>query len=336
MNIKFNNILMLLLAILMLSPVDLVHAKTLKIATVSPEGTFWMKQMRAGAKEISKKTDGRVKLKFYPGGVMGNDDNVLRKMHIGQLQGGALPIGALSQLVPDTTIYGLPFLFPSLDDAEQIRRKSDQILSEQLDAKGFVNFGFAQGGFTYLMSKEKITSFEDLREQKSWVLEKSDVGHAVYRYIGVTPVSLPLSDVLTGLQTGLINTVVTSPIGALALQWHTHMHYVVDLPLNYLSAMMVIDKKVFSKLSEADQQTVRDVMTNVYKRIDEQNRVDNDAARQALINQGVEFVSLSPEEKAQWKKAGHAVTIEMIKKYDYDEHLYDVVMAHKPDAPKLH
>jgi len=81
----------------------------------------------------------------------------------------------------------------------------------------------AQGGFSYLMSKEPIRSLDDLRQRKSWIPEKSDVGLSVFRYVGVSPVPLPMSDVLTGLQTGLIDTVVTSPIGALALQWHTHI-----------------------------------------------------------------------------------------------------------------
>ena len=315
------------------SPVLL--AKTIKIATLSPEGTFWMKQMRAGAKEILDKTEGRVKFKFYPGGVMGNDENVLRKIRIGQLHGGAITTGTLSQYSPDTTLYGLPFLFSNLDDAADIRKTTDVILGEKIEKNGFVNFGFAQAGFTYLMSKQKINGFDDLRKQKSWVPENSDVGLAVYRYIDVTPISLPLSDVLTGLQTGLINNVITSPIGALALQWHTHVDYVVDFPLNYLTAVMIVDKKVFAKLSSADQKIVREIMTKVYKKIDEQNRVDNIAARKALLKQNVKFIKLSDAESKEWIKAGDFVINEMIKKYKYDKNLYNAATANKVNAPKL-
>ena len=310
-------------------------AKTFKIATLSPDGTFWMKHMRAGAEEIKKKTQGRVKFKFYPGGVMGNDDNVLRKIRIGQLQGGAITVGNLSQSTPDTTIYGLPYLFSSLDDAAEIRKTTDPMLSKLIEENGFVNFGFAQGGFTYLMSKEPIRSLDDLRQRKSWIPEKSDVGLSVYRYVGVSPVSLSLSDVLTGLQTGLIDTVVTSPIGALALQWHTHIKYVTDQPVNYLAAMLIIDKKAFQKLSETDQEIVRDAMEKVYKKIDDQNKIDNIAARQALISQGVKFVKLSDNEKEEWEKIDDFVIKEMIKKYQYNKALYKAVTVNKTDAPKL-
>lgn len=333
MNIRCKSILLVFAFLTFSLP---VQAITIKIATISPDGTFWMNSMRAGADEIKEKTQGRVDFKFYPGGVMGNDENVLRKMHIGQLQGGAITIGSLSQFSPDTTIYGLPFLFSSLDDAEQIRKTTDPILSDLIEKSGYVNFGFAQGGFTYLMSKELINGFDDLRQQKSWLPENSDVALSVYRYVGVTPVSLPLSDVLTGLQTGLINTVITSPIGALALQWHTHVNYVVDMPLNYLTAMMIIDKKVFSKISETDQAVVREVMTDVYKRIDEQNKVDNIAARNALLKLGVKFTRLSDVERADWMKAGDFVINEMNEKYKYNKDLYKAVMAHKPDAPGIH
>jgi TRAP-type C4-dicarboxylate transport system substrate-binding protein len=336
MNVRFKNILLLTVALITSLPAIAVQAKTLKIATLSPDGTFWMKSMRDGADEIKEKTQGRVDFKFYPGGVMGNDENVLRKIRIGQLQGGAVTMGSLSQVAPDSTVYGLPFLFSSLEQAEQVRKKSDPILSELIDKSGYVNFGFAQGGFSYLMSKEPIHSFDDLRQQKSWVPENSDIGLSVYRYIGITTISLPISDVLTGLQTGLINTVITSPIGALALQWQTHVNYVVDMPLNYLSALMIIDKKVFSELSKADQAVVRDVMTRVYKKIDEQNKVDNNAARNAIANLGVKFIQLSDQEKAEWMKAGDFVTNEMIDKYKYNKKFYQTVMAGKPNAPRPH
>ena len=310
-----------------------VLAKTIKIATLSPDGTFWMKQMRVGAKEIKEKTQGRVKFKFYPGGVMGNDANVLRKIRIGQLHGASVTISTLSQTIPDVTLYGLPYLFSSLDDAAEIRKTTDPMLSREIEKNGFVNFGFAQGGFSYLMSKDPIRSLDDLRERKSWVPEKSEVGLSVYRYVGVTPISLPLSDVLTGLQTGLIDTIITPPIGALALQWHTHIEYVTDQPLNYLAAMLIIDKKVFKKLSETDQEIVRDVMGKVYKKIDEQNKVDNIAARKALLNQGVKFIKLSETDKEEWEKIDDFVINEMMKKYKYNKELYEAVTVNKDDAP---
>jgi TRAP-type C4-dicarboxylate transport system substrate-binding protein len=110
---------------------------------------------------------------------------------------------------------------------------------------------------------------------------------------------------------------------------------VVDLPLNYLAAMMIVDKKVFDKLSEPDQAIVREVMGKVYEKIGEQNRVDNIAAREALINQGVKFIKLNDKEKEEWDELGLSVTKDMIQKYDYSKELYKAVTVNKPGAPTL-
>jgi len=333
-NIKY--ISLLIFSCLLLTNSPLLLAKTIKIATISPEGTFWMKQMRAGAKKIKDKTNGRVKFKFYPGGVMGNDESVLRKIRVGQLQGGAVTIGNLAKISPDTTVYGFPLLFSSLQEAAEIRKTTDPILSAQIEKDGFVNFGFAQGGFTYLMSKDPITRAEDLKKHKSWIPENNDVGLAVFRKIGATPVTLSMSDVLTGLQTDLIDTLISSPIGALALQWHTHIQYVTDEPINYLTALMIIDKRVFYKLSDADQKIVREVMSEVYQTIDKQNMTDNMAAREAMINQGVKFVALAEGEKARWLDIRKSVINEMNSKYTYNKAFYDATLVNLPDSLKMH
>ncbi|MBW2100225.1 MAG: TRAP transporter substrate-binding protein DctP, partial [Deltaproteobacteria bacterium] len=77
------------------------HAVVFKIATLSPDGSFWMQKMREGAEEVAQKTNNRVRFKFYPGGVMGDDKVVLRKIRIGQLHGGAVVSGSLSDYFPD-------------------------------------------------------------------------------------------------------------------------------------------------------------------------------------------------------------------------------------------
>jgi len=305
-----------------------VTAKTIKIATLSPDGTMWMQEMRAGAKEIKKKTQGRVVFKFYPGGVMGSDENVLRKIRIGQLQGGAVTTGSLSGIYPDIDIYGLPYLFSSLEQVSYVRGKMDQFLLDGLDKKGFVAFGFGEGGFTYMMSDSSLYTVEDVRKQKVWVPGGNKVGEAVFSSAEVSPVTLPLSDVLTGLQTGLINTVIASPIGAIAMQWHTRIKYVIDVPLTYIAAMLVIDKKAFKRINKEDQAIVREVMTAAFKRIDAANRQDNFAAQDALKKQGIEYVTLPKESLDAWYAIG-SMAIEKLKKDNsYSPVAYKTIMDH--------
>lgn len=323
---RLDNVLVKLLGLMLMLFACQAGATVFKIATVSPDGTAWMQAMRAGADEIQQQTAGRVVFKFYPGGVMGDDDNVLRKIRIGQLQGGAVTASALVDIAPDIGIYELPYLFSSLQQVDYVRSRLDPELMAGLEEKGFVGFGLAEGGFTYMMSNRPLDSVDDVRKQKVWIPDRNKVGEAVFSSADISPVALPLSDVLIGLQTGLIDTIITSPIGAIALQWHTRVSHVVDEPLTYFSALLVLDKSKFDKLKQEDQQIVRDIMTRVFKTIDAQNRKDNIAAREALIKQGLKFESLSPSARKQWHAIGEKAMQKLEQQNNYSKTIYSKMM----------
>ena len=228
----------LLLTIFVLAFSVTAEAATLKIATVTPEGSQWMKDMRASAKEIKERTEGRVQIKYYGGGVMGNDQKVLGRIRIGGLQGGAFTPSTLASQYPDLNLYGLPLVFDSEEEAAYVRQRMDERLSAGLEEAGWVNFGFAAGGFAVLMSNTPIDSLDDLKGKKIWVPEGDLVSRQSMASLKLSPVTLPLTDVLTGLQTGLIDIVAMSPIGALVLQWHTKVKYITELPLVYTLGFM--------------------------------------------------------------------------------------------------
>jgi TRAP-type C4-dicarboxylate transport system substrate-binding protein len=331
MKMKIGRILLAAIALLLLDS-SIANARTFKIATVSPDGTFWMQEMRAGAKEIKKQTQGRVEFKFYPGGVMGSDESVLRKIRIGQLQGGAVTAGSMTAIAPDIAIYELPYLFASLDQVDFVRSKMDGELIKELEKNGFVSFGLAEGGFSYMMSDEPLQTVADVRNKKVWLPSNHPVGDAVFSSADISPVPLPLSDVLTGLQTSLIDTIITSPIGAIALQWHTKISYVMDEPLTYFSALLVIDQKAFNKLKDEDREIVRSVMGDAFIRINEQNRKDNVAAKQALMNQGIKFIQLSPASAKEWRQVGEMAKKKLEKQNKYSDRAYDDLMNYLDES----
>ena len=302
-------------------------AVTLKIATLAPDGSSWMQAMREGAQEVERRTEGRVKLRFYPGGVMGNENSVLRKIRIGQLQGGALTGGGLASLYPDSQIYSLPFLFRSYAEVAYVREKIDPILLEGLDHNGFVSLGFGGGGFAYLMSQAPLARVNQAKQHKVWVPEGDQISRRAMEALGVSPIQLPLTDVLTGLQTGLIDTIGGSPVGAIGLQWHTRVRYLTDTPLLYLYGTLVIQKKAFEQLTQADRNSLSQVMKQVFARISEQNQQDNEQARQALLQQGIQFVEPAEVDMQEWRrKVGQAVD-EMARQGVYSEQLLQQVRA---------
>ncbi len=280
----------LFVPLLFLASTHSASALTIKIATLSPGGSFWMQKMREGSDEVEKKTEGRVKFKFYPGGVMGKDRDVLRKIRMHQLQGAAITGSSLSHIYPDIQIYNLILKFRNLDEVDFIRQKMDAGLMQGLENKGFVSLGFAEIGMAYIMSVEPVQELEHMRSRKAWVPENNELALVALKAFSISPIPLPLRDVLMGLQTNMIDIVAGSPVAALALQWHTKVKYVTDLPLSYIFGVLVIDQKVFKKISSQDQMIVKSVMGKVIKELDNKNRQDNLLGKEAMIKQGIQFI----------------------------------------------
>jgi len=308
-----------------------LQAKTFKIATVVPDGTRWMTELQTGADEIKKRTHDRVKFRFYPGGVMGNDKSVLRKIRIGQLHGGAITGGGLQGIFPDSQVYSLPLAFRSHAEVDYVRKNMDQLIIDGLYENGYVSFGLGEGGFAYLMSGETLDDIEKLKGQKVWAPDDDPIGRAAFEAIGVSPIPLPLTDVLTGLQTGLIDTVAASPIGAIALQWHTKVKYLNQTPLVYLYGTMIIDRKVFEKISTEDQKIVREVMASVFDKLDNINREDNEKAYSALKEQGIAFVSINEASQAQWTSSVENATQDLIQSGTISNKVTQILFKHLYD-----
>ncbi|MGD2150792.1 MAG: TRAP transporter substrate-binding protein DctP [Desulfobacterales bacterium] len=276
------------------------QAMRFKIATLSPEGSVWMQKMREGADELTRKTDNRVTIKYYPGGVMGDDQAVLRKIRIGQLHGGAVVGGSLSQFYPDNQIYSLPLKFRSFEEVDYVRRHLDSRIIQGLEKGGFVTFGIAEGGFAYVMSKVPIRTVEEMRRQKVWIPDNDPMILESVKAFGITPFPLSIADVRAGLQTGLINTVTTPPIGAVALQWHTQINYLMYEPFLYIYGVLAVDRKAFAKISPDDQQRFREIMGLKFRELDRLNREDNVNALEVLRKQGIEFIKPSGEALRKW------------------------------------
>jgi TRAP-type C4-dicarboxylate transport system substrate-binding protein len=288
-----------------------VEAKTLKIATLMPEGSGFVAEMREAGGKIQQRTNGRVKFKFYPGGVMGNDKTVMRKMRIGQLHGAALTSGPLASVYPDIELYSLPLFFRDYDEVGYVRGRIDEKLKTGLEKAGFTALAITDGGFAYLLSRSEIRRAEDLPKTKIWIPEDDVMSQTALEIAGASPIPLPTADVYTALQTGLIDTVAAPPMGAIAFQWHTRVRALTNVPLMYLIGIFTIDSKTFEALQPGDQMIVREEIEDASERLDSATRTGDANAMEALKNQGISFVlPSSAEELERW----HQISAEAIKR----------------------
>ena len=308
---------------ILLGLVSTASAQTIKLATIAPEGSSWMDSMRAGAADIEKRTAGRVKFKFYGGGVQGNDRQVLRKMRIGQLHGGAFTANGLIEVQQDSQLYALPMLFDNLEEVQFVRSKMDGKLRERIEQAGYVNFGFAGGGFARLMSNGPIANLKDLEGRKVWIPDGDRFAFNAAKALGISPVLMPLTDVMTGLQTDLIDTIMSPPAATIILQWNTKVSYITELPVSYIFAMIAIEKKYFDGIQPADQVIVREVMEEIYKEFDRQGNEDNQKAYKALIDNGMKPVTPDQGQVPEWRNAVQASNRRLADEGTIDVRLLD-------------
>jgi TRAP-type C4-dicarboxylate transport system substrate-binding protein len=322
------NILRITVFILVLIMTGTAQAVVLKIATLSPDGSSWMQTMRDGAKQVAQATENRVRFKFYPGGVMGNDQAVLRKIRIGQLQGGAFSGGALANYYPDARIYALPLKFKSLEEVFYVREQMDDVIQEGMEKNGFVTFGLADGGFSYIMSNHPVEAVDSLKTMKVWIPANDKMILASMQEFGISPISLPIADVRTGLQTGLIDTVAISPMGAIVLQWHTQVKYLTTLPMVYIYGILAIDAKAFKRIGAEDQVLVREIMGRVWKEMDAMNRQDNQDALKAIRSQGIQFIDPSPANTTAWYDRAAIVSRDIVAAGHISPSMADMLETH--------
>jgi TRAP-type C4-dicarboxylate transport system substrate-binding protein len=293
-----------LLASLFLVPPGSGAEKNLviKLATLAPEGSSWMKTFSAMNTEVMKKTENRVQFRIYPGGVLGDERDMLRKMKIGQIQAAALTSGGLSAIFKEMDVLQIPFLFQKYEEADLILKKMDSFFRKGFEENGYVFLGWSEGGFLYLMSTIPISSVADLKKGKVWIWEESPMSKAIFDEADVKAIPLSAPDVLVGLQTGLVDVVYVPPTGAIALQWFTKVKYMTDVPLVYLTGGVIVKKEVFKQISPSDQSFILETFQRYLEQLKTVARNENREAIKVMAKQGVKIITPSKDQIDEFKK----------------------------------
>jgi len=286
----------------------------IKLATLAPEGSPWIQVLKAAADETQQKTGNAVQFKIYPGGVMGDERDMVRKMHIGQLQAAMLSSASLASMFPEIDVLQIPFLFDSYPETDFVIGKMQDGFKSGLEKNGYVALGWSEAGFVYLMSTVPVETLELLRKAKVWIWNDSPMSKAIFEEAGVIGVPLSISDVLVGLQTGLVEVVYVPPSVAVALQWFTRIKYITDAPLNYMLGGLVAKKEAFDKIDPRHQSVVKEVFQRHMTRLKEIIRAENQEALTVMQKQGIKLIAPGKaqiadykaiSEKAMQKESGH-------------------------------
>lgn len=296
-----------------------LSAQQLKIATLAPDGSTWMEALNAAAEEVKAQTDGKVVTRFYPGGVMGGSDMVLRRMKLGQLQGGVFTVGELAGVAPETNLYSLNFQFKNASELARLRDEFDPFILNALHEGGLVAPAITFGGFAYLFSRERVQSTDDVSSGlRVWIPENDPLSRRTLEAVGASAVPLSLADVYTALQTGTINTFANTMSGAIILQWHTRAKYMLDLPVLMTAGVMAVDRKAFERISPEHRAVWLTVFGEALREQEAKSVDENREAREALLQQGIEIVEPAPEDVRQWQRISDRVLDEMLASGEFE------------------
>ena len=267
------------------------EAHVLKFATLAPIGSTWMNIIGDWANAVDKESRGRLKFKLYGGGVSGDEPEVLRKIRFGQLQGGALTGHGIGYIYSPARVLEIPFLFRSYDEVDHVRAQLMPEIREGFHRNGFELLGWMEVGFVQLFSREPIYSLEDMKKRRIWLWQGDPLGTAFFDASGLSPVPLPITEVYTSLSTGLIDTVIAPPLGAIALQWYTRTPYMTDVPIMDGIGGLIVSRRFFDTLPPDLQALLRRTGEEAGQRLVTATRRDNRKSLAVLRQHGVTFTT---------------------------------------------
>ena len=256
MKFRFSPLLALLLVAAAVAAPAGAAGFTIKMATLSPDGSPWDGFFESMGRDWEKGTDGRVSLTIYPGGVAGDEPDILRKMKIGQYHAAALSVSGLADISKDFTVFEIPLFFRSEREMFHVLRELTPGLRTKLDEKGFVLLGWGYVGQVHFFTNKRARTVEEMQKLKIFTWAGDEAMTNWWRQGGFKPVALAATDIVTGLQTGMIDAIAVPPIYAMSVQFFKRAKYFADIPLIPMMGAVVVTKRAWNRVSDADREVL--------------------------------------------------------------------------------
>jgi len=293
-----RTLLLLFVSVVFLFPaMPLFGAEPLaiKFATLVPEGSTWMKTMRVLERTIKEKSRGEVVFRVYAGGVAGDELDVLKKIRIGQIHAAAFSGVGFGEILPAVRVLDLPFLFRSEKEVDRVLQELEEPFSSQFLAKGFALLSWAEVGDVHLFSKQPIRKLEDMSRMKVWTWSGDPIAKETFTQMGSAPIPLSIGDVITALNTGMIDTVYAPPLGALALQWNRYLKFMTSLPLAHSTGVVLIAADIFKRIPEEHARMIQSEFKSAMSKLTQELRGQNQEAIRTIEKSGVTILPMPAE-----------------------------------------
>jgi TRAP-type C4-dicarboxylate transport system substrate-binding protein len=293
-------LVLLLLSLGCLRP-EYAPALTLKIATVAPVGSPWTESLRRLAAEWKRISGGRVTLKIYAGGIAGEEADMIRKMRIGQLDGAALTQLGWGLLDPGILALSTPFLIQEEEQLEQVMVGSKPYFEQRLEKEGYRLFAFSKAGWVHFFGRVPLITPEDLMRLKLGVPAGDAEFVDTWRTIGFNAFSLPFGDILTGLQTGMIDAFYAPPLVAATFQWFGQARHMTALPVAPVVGAVIMSSKSLDRIPDDLRDDLLATFDELAQRLNTEMVGLEHEALSAMAEQGLKIHPVPPNAAERWR-----------------------------------
>jgi TRAP-type C4-dicarboxylate transport system substrate-binding protein len=280
---------------------------TIKMATLVPEGSSWHQVLKETAEKWKSLSGGRVVVRIYPGGVAGDDADVVRKMRLGTLNAGVMTEVGVAEIDKAVYALGVPMMYASYDEVDAVLEKMRPALEARMEAKGFVVLNWIDGGWNHFFTQKPVATPGDLKGQKLMTTAGDPQGEEIYKAAGFQPVPLPAPEISTALQTGLINAIQVPPQVAVITQYFTHAKYMTDLNWLLLLGATVISKSTWEQIPADVRPALLEAMRDAGRRLRTDVRSSAERDVEAMKKRGLVVVPVDAGQREQWRKAAESV-----------------------------
>src|SRR6266581_2827662 len=260
-----------------------------KLGTSAPEGSSWDQIIQEMGERWKQAPGGGVLLRIYPGGVLGDEPDLVRKMRVGQIQAAALTAVGLSNIDESVAALQIPMMFRSYAELDYVRERLRPILEKRLLEKDFVVLNWGDAGWVMFFAKEPFTTPDDLKKMRLFAWAGDNDAVELWKAAGFHPVPLPSTEILTGLQTGLINAFDTTPLLALSSQWFALAPHMLDLKWAPLLGATVVTRKVWEKVPREARPALLKSAAEAGERLKADIRQANVKAIEAMKDHGLKI-----------------------------------------------
>jgi len=278
------------------------ETRTIKLGTLAPKGSPWHEILLDMAAEWEAAAHGSLTVRVYPGGVLGDEPDLMRKMAIGQIDAAMVTAAGLTQLVPDMWVFAMPMVVRTYGELDFLRESIESDLKEQFRKKGFVVLNWGEAGWVRFFSRTKIETPDDMRGIKLFVWAGDPVIEDAWRAQRFKVVPLPATELFSALQSGMVDAYATTSVASLSFQWFGMAPHMLDLNWAPLVGATIIRLESWNGLPEAVRAEMLAAAERAGQRFRERTRSFEAEAVQIMVENGLKVTRLTGEALALWEE----------------------------------